>query len=322
MSMGSIAARHARAVLAGRRADRRDRTRCSAAQALDLRLGARCRSRRPGLGVAEALRADPRSGSPIWTRIASRDRISPPRTRSCTTASWRTSPVQVTEPARGPMRPASAAVRPALFGPGSLGQPVPDVAQGPVDLVEIRPALATLLEPHEVAGIAPARSRRSTSRCGVRTRGRAGRPTGRPAGAAGAIALRTPVDDRPRAVRTVRGVRRRRVAAACDAPRRSASSTATPGAALPVADPVEGGVDPHHLDGRAVTGDVGMERARQPSMRRGDRSVVSRTGPRPGSRTGRSYSWLPCPRNGLQDCPARPTIPSGGGAFKGTVAAL
>ena len=159
VSMGSIAARHARTVL-----EHVERIVAIellvGAQALDLRLArrdGRGRRRRPtpGAGVAEAHRADPRPVAPPRRATASRAR---PRRRDRPRPRRRAG-----RPRRG--RAAADDGRAAgRVGCVADSRHATRAAQRRVDLVAVRPALAPIREPLRGSRDRRARSRRSTSR--------------------------------------------------------------------------------------------------------------------------------------------------------------
>ena len=101
-------------------------------------------------GVARGAGARPGASSRISTATASRGRTWRPRPRSSTTARSPTSPAEVA-PRSG--APRSARGRSAPPRRRDVVLAVPDAPQRRVDLVEEGPALAPLLEPHQVARV-------------------------------------------------------------------------------------------------------------------------------------------------------------------------
>ena len=147
VSMGATAARHARHGPRGRRADPRDRV-LVATQALDLRLARRTDAPAPG----RRGRGGPGRASAAVVAHLEEDRRPGPDLAAATRARPRRR--------RSPTSPA----RPRRWSAASAGPSAPpwrrdvvlaeaDAPQRRVDLVEVGPALAPLLEPDQVARI-------------------------------------------------------------------------------------------------------------------------------------------------------------------------
>ena len=288
--MGSIAARHARAVLEGVERILAIEL-VVAAQALDLRLarGGRGDRRRPGPGVAEAHGAGPGAGRHLDRGSRARARPRRGDRRSSTTARSPTWPAD--RPAPGVSRePKRAAV--AWVGRGSLGPP--DTRRGAASRRSPRDSgrpSRRSLEPLEVARVHARDLADRPADVAPEVEDAARGPPGRRPGAAGAVVA----PSRQRfAVSTGGAVRRPRAVAPVAGPGtgRSVADAGPGGPPVGGPDRVEGDVDPGHLDGRGLAGEV-RDGSAGPSSGRRHRSRHRRRHRRPrGCGTGRRRA--PC----------------------------